>query len=116
MENIYKFFAFGDLEAEEDYSMNEFFKKFDPIELKYSPVYDSTFCCKEESDRFELKHRLTLPIDVRSKVSKFENQYNKYGSLSKQKYNYIEDNLQLVYGDDSVVHNDVTNYHNIEKN
>lgn len=110
----YKLLAFSNEKGDnKELNMLDFFRAFNPIELKYSPLYSSKFYNNSlklpPSDR-----KITLSDDIYKKIEEFEKPYQS-GNLTKQKYNYIEENLQLVYGHDDVVHNDVLNYHNVKK-
>lgn len=112
--NHYKLLAFSNEKGDnKELNMLDFFRAFNPIELKYSPLYSSKFYNNPQklppSDR-----KITLSDDIYKRIEEFEKPYQS-GNLTKQKYNYIEENLQLVYGHDDVVHNDVLNYHNVKK-
>lgn len=79
-------------------SAMEFLKNFDPIEFKYNYLSDS----------------IKLSAGIKAKLEEYENSYQ-FGSLTKQEYSGIVDNLRLVYNDDQVVNQDVEMYHLTEK-
>lgn len=108
--NFYKFIA----NSKTKNDMEKFWEVFDPIELKYSPSYHSSHCTKQPGAAGRSTQLFRLPLNIRSMICEFENNY-KYASLNKKKYSYIDENLQLIYGDSDLVLSDIKNYHHIEK-
>lgn len=88
-------------------TMLEYFRNIDPLNLKYSVIPEKT-----SFKNFVIG--LDLPITIKALVSNFE-EMHQYGSLNKQEYSYINDNLSLVYGDSDMVRNDISIYHIAEK-
>jgi len=111
----YKFLAFSEPKDDNipEHNMLDFFRSFNAVELKYSPLYNSNFYHTPQNLPAS-EEGITLSKNTYNKIKKFEEAYQS-GNLTKQKYNYIEENLQLVYGHEKVVHNDVLNYHNVTK-
>ena len=89
--------------------MKEFLRNFDPIREKYE------FRTWNADYQSWLKgRRIRLTAEGRANVSVFEDSFQ-FGSLSKQKYSSILDNLKLVYGDADLIHGDVRDYHMAER-
>lgn len=89
--------------------MKEFLRGFDPIREKYE------FKAWNADYESWLKGRcIRLTAEGRANVSVFEDSFQ-FGSLSKQKYSSILDNLKLVYGDADLIHSDVRDYHLTER-
>ena len=82
-------------------TMLEYLSHFDPIEYKYRSA--------ETAEK-----NISLSPEVRAKARVFEENHQ-FGSLSKQKYSYIAENLKLVYGDQDIIQNDINAYHLAEK-
>lgn len=72
----------------------ECLEKFDPIEFKYN-------CAS---------NIVKLTTDIKAKLERHENAYQ-FGSLTKQEYSSIVDNLRLVYNDENLIENDVKLFH-----
>lgn len=89
-------------------SMLAYLESFDPIELKYSVLPDRMFYGKSDSSK------VTIPIEDRDKIIKYENSFQ-FGSITKQPYSSIKDNLMLVYGDAHLVKDDIKIFHYTEK-
>lgn len=89
-------------------SMLAYLESFDPIELKYSVLPDRMFYGKSDSSK------VTIPIEDRDKIIKYENSF-RFGSITKQPYSSIKDNLMLVYGDAHLVKDDIKIFHYTEK-
>lgn len=89
--------------------MIEFLRGFDPIREKYE------FRAWNADYQSWLKGQtIRLTAEGRANVSVFEDSFQ-FGSLSKQKYSSILDNLKLVYGDADLIHGDVRDYHMAER-
>lgn len=88
-------------------TMLEYFRNVEPLDLKYSVMLDGI-----NFENFLIGK--SLPIEIKAFVSNFE-ELCQYGSLNKQEYSYINDNLSLVYGDSDMVMNDISTYHIAEK-
>ena len=76
----------------------ECLENFDPIEFKYNCMSD--------------KNKLTP--DKKAELGRHEDAYQ-FGSLTKQEYSSIVDNLRLVYNDENLIENDVKLFHLTEK-
>ena len=77
--------------------MLQYLSAFDPIECKYGT---------EDGN--------PLPPRLKAQAKAFE-ESQWFGSLSKQKYSYIAENLKLVYGDSELVERDILAYHVAEQ-
>ena len=77
--------------------MLQYLSSFDPIECKYGAGA-----------------RISLPPQLKARAKEFE-ESQWFGSLSKQKYSYIAENLKLVYGDSELLEQDILTYHIAEK-
>ena len=89
-------------------SMLAYLESFDPIELKYSILPDRIFYKKSAPSK------ATIPSEDRDKIIKYEDSFQ-FGSITKQPYSSIKDNLMLVYGDAHLVKDDIKIFHYTEK-
>lgn len=77
--------------------LTNFLKAFEPTEFKYS--------CSAKLD--------CSLLAVKSELEKYEYSYQ-YGSLTKQQFSHIVDNLRIVYGDTKIIEKDINIYHLVE--
>lgn len=92
----------------ENKSMLAYLESFDPIELKYSILPDRIFYDKSALSK------TTISAENRDKIIKYEESFQ-FGSITKQPYSSIKDNLMLVYGDSDLVKDDIKIFHYTEK-
>lgn len=92
-----------------------YLQSFNPYELKYSVLSDRLFYndnspCILDNTRFQR----TIPFEALSVVEKYDSIF-RTGEITKENYSYIKENLSLVYGDPTLVSNDIQLYHYTEK-
>jgi len=92
-------------------TMLEFLEGLDPYELKYSVFSNTVFFQKDRPEQLNhISYKKTLPDSVISDISAFESCFQ-FGSLNKETYSSIKENLMLVYGDPALVQNDIRVFH-----
>ena len=89
--------------------MLDYLRAFDPIQEKYE---FKTWA--DDYNNWMSNRPNNLSATGRTKASVFESSFQ-YGAISKHEYSSIMDNLKLVYGDTSLIHNDVLAYHLVER-
>lgn len=96
-------------------SMLNFLKSFQPVECKFSPFEDNIFYdSAPKTDFGSPECKSIIPPEALKKSSDYDSIF-KLGELTKERYSYIKENLSLVYGDASLVNNDIKIYHYTEK-
>lgn len=88
-------------------NMLSYLKTFDPIKLKYDILPDRIFDKTNYSST-------VIKDDIINRIQQYENSFQ-YGSITKQPYSSIKDNLMLVYGDAKLVKDDIKIFHYTEK-
>lgn len=96
-------------------SMLNYLKNFQPIECKFSPFEDNIFYdSAPKTDFGSPECKCILPPEALKKSYDYDSIF-KLGELTKERYSYIKENLSLVYGDATLVNNDIKIYHYTEK-
>ena len=107
-----------ELDVREKFKNNtllEFLESFDPYELKYSVFPNSIFYQKDNAE--QLNHtsfKKTLPGSIIGDIAAYESCF-RFGSLNKETYSSIKENLMLVYGNPELVQNDIQVFHLTER-
>ena len=107
-----------ELDVREKFKNNtllEFLESFDPYELKYSVFPNSIFYQKDNAE--QLNHtsfKKTLPGSIIGDIAAYESCF-RFGSLNKETYSSIKENLMLVYGNPELVQNDIRVFHLTER-
>lgn len=99
------FFMDEDTDEKIKRKLYNFLDVFDPIELKYS---------LEPYPVFPKSTKKVIPYSIRNQLVQYENIFQT-GTLNKETYDSIIENLMLVYGSEKVVKNDVQIFNATEK-